>query len=83
MFSNSFKREAEHAADRVAIRNGFRDEIIATKKFILETSYPVLASINVYMHLTWKGKIFFQEKTWDSNKTYMRIPIMQINTWAQ
>lgn len=36
VFSNNFKREAEHAADRVAIRNGFRDEIIATKKFILE-----------------------------------------------
>ncbi len=36
MLSEKFKREAEHAADRIAIRHGFRQEIIATKKFILE-----------------------------------------------
>ncbi|WP_223252689.1 hypothetical protein [Owenweeksia hongkongensis] len=36
VFSNKFKTNAEHAADYVAIRHGFRDEIIATKRFILE-----------------------------------------------
>ena len=36
MLSEKFKREAEHAADRVAIQHGFREEIIATKRFILE-----------------------------------------------
>lgn len=36
VFSKKFKTEAEHAADYVAIRHGFRDEIIATKRFILE-----------------------------------------------
>lgn len=36
VFSQDFKKEAEHAADRIAIQNGFRDEIISTKKFILE-----------------------------------------------
>lgn len=36
LLSEKFKREAEHAADRIAIRHGFRQEIIATKKFILE-----------------------------------------------
>lgn len=34
-FSSRFRREAEHAADRIAIQHGFRQEIIATKKFIL------------------------------------------------
>ncbi|PTM05859.1 MAG: hypothetical protein DA405_02050 [Bacteroidetes bacterium] len=36
VFLKSFKKEAEHAADYIAIRHGFRSEIIATKRFILE-----------------------------------------------
>ena len=36
VFSENFKKEAEHAADYIAIRHGFRSEIIATKRFILE-----------------------------------------------
>lgn len=36
VFSESFKKEAEHAADYIAIDHGFREEIIATKRFILE-----------------------------------------------
>ncbi|MCA1751511.1 MAG: hypothetical protein LC670_06900 [Flavobacteriales bacterium] len=34
--SKRFKRQAEHAADMIAIEHGFHDEIIATKRFILE-----------------------------------------------
>jgi hypothetical protein len=36
LVSHRFKTEAEHAADYIAIRNGFRDEIIATKRYILD-----------------------------------------------
>ncbi len=36
VFSEKFKKEAEHAADRIAMENGFRDQIIITKRFILE-----------------------------------------------
>lgn len=35
LISEKFKIEVEHTADYIAIRNGFRDEIIATKNFIL------------------------------------------------
>lgn len=34
--SGKFKRRAEHAADQIAIDHGFHNEIIATKRFILE-----------------------------------------------
>ncbi len=34
--SPRFKQRAEHAADRVAIDHGFHDELIATKRFILD-----------------------------------------------
>lgn len=34
--SHRFKRQAEHAADLIAVQHGFREEIIATKNFILE-----------------------------------------------
>lgn len=33
---DDFKKEVEHKADYIAIQNGFREEIIATKKFLLE-----------------------------------------------
>lgn len=36
LLSDSFKRKVEHQADYIAIRNGFRAEIIAAKRFILE-----------------------------------------------
>lgn len=35
VFSNSFKIKAEHEADYIAIKRGFRDEIIATKEWVL------------------------------------------------
>ena len=35
LISENFKIKVEHAADYIAIENGFRDEIIATKNFIL------------------------------------------------
>lgn len=34
--NGEFKREVEHSADFVAIANGFHEEIIAAKKFILD-----------------------------------------------
>jgi hypothetical protein len=34
--NRSFMREAEHSADYVAIANGFHNEIIAAKKYILD-----------------------------------------------
>lgn len=36
LFSEEFRKKAEHKADYIAIDHGFHDEIIATKKFILE-----------------------------------------------
>jgi len=36
LVSGNFKVKVEHAADYIAISHGFRDEIIATKRFILE-----------------------------------------------
>jgi len=34
-FSERFKKTVEHAADYIAIANGFQDEVLATKQFIL------------------------------------------------
>lgn len=34
--SRNFKREAEHQADLIAVNHGFQQEIIATKRFILD-----------------------------------------------
>lgn len=36
MFSDSFKKDAEHAADRIAMENGFKEHILITKRYILE-----------------------------------------------
>jgi len=36
LLSDSFRMKSEHVADQYAIRYGFHDEIIATKRFILE-----------------------------------------------
>ncbi|MTI21699.1 hypothetical protein E1176_11765 [Fulvivirga sp. RKSG066] len=36
LISPKFRREAEHAADYIAIDHGFKNEILATKRFILE-----------------------------------------------
>jgi len=36
VFSRSFRLEAEHMADKIAIEKGFIDQILATKKFILD-----------------------------------------------
>lgn len=36
LISGSFKTKKEHAADQIAISHGFRKELIATKRFILE-----------------------------------------------
>lgn len=35
IFSKSFKIKAEHEADYIAIQRGFRDEVIATKEWVL------------------------------------------------
>ena len=35
IFSESFKRQCEHTADRIAVEHGFMKEIILTKEFIL------------------------------------------------
>jgi hypothetical protein len=37
--SDDYKREREHDADSIAIRNGFKQEIIATKKYLLENDF--------------------------------------------
>lgn len=39
LISDKFKREREHEADSIAIRHGFRSEIIATKRYILENDF--------------------------------------------
>jgi len=38
-FSNEYKREREHEADSIAIRLGFRKEIIVAKKYLLENDF--------------------------------------------
>ncbi len=35
-FSDDFKKDVEHQADSIAIEHGFHEEIIATKRFLLE-----------------------------------------------
>jgi hypothetical protein len=37
--SDDYKREREHEADSIAIRNGFKQEIIATKNYLLENDF--------------------------------------------
>lgn len=37
--SDKYKREREHEADSIAIRHGFRKEIIEAKKFLLENEF--------------------------------------------
>lgn len=39
LISDKFKREREHEADSIAIRHGFRSEIISTKRYILENDF--------------------------------------------
>lgn len=39
LVSDKFKREREHEADSIAIRHGFKQEIIAAKKYILENDF--------------------------------------------
>lgn len=36
LFSRSFRLEAEHRADKIAIEKGFLDQILITKKYILD-----------------------------------------------
>ncbi|MEB2774167.1 hypothetical protein SYJ56_02555 [Algoriphagus sp. D3-2-R+10] len=37
--SDQYKREREHEADSIAIRHGFKDEIIVAKKYLLENDF--------------------------------------------
>lgn len=37
--SDEYKRDREHEADSIAIRHGFKKEIIATKKYLLENDF--------------------------------------------
>jgi len=39
VFSDRFKKKAEHVADHIAIQNGFYEEILATKRFLLENDF--------------------------------------------
>jgi|SRR5690554_730211 len=39
IFSKEFKRRVEHDADSIAVANGFAEEILATKRFILENEF--------------------------------------------
>lgn len=39
VLSDKFKREREHDADSIAIRHGFRNDVIAAKKYILENDF--------------------------------------------
>ena len=39
VLSDKFKREREHEADSIAIRHGFRTDVIAAKKYILENDF--------------------------------------------
>ncbi|PZX54971.1 M48 family metalloprotease [Algoriphagus chordae] len=38
-FSDQYKRDREHEADSIAIRHGFRGDVIAAKKYILENDF--------------------------------------------
>lgn len=37
--SDEYKRQREHEADSIAIRHGFREDIIATKKYLMESDF--------------------------------------------
>ncbi|WP_057936377.1 M48 family metalloprotease [Algoriphagus resistens] len=37
--SDKYKRGREHEADSIAIRHGFREDIIATKKYLMESDF--------------------------------------------
>ncbi len=37
--SDHYKREREHEADSIAIRHGFREDVIATKKYLMESEF--------------------------------------------
>ncbi|WP_439487297.1 hypothetical protein [Algoriphagus sp.] len=37
--SDRYKRDREHTADSIAIRHGFRDEIVTTKKYLMENDF--------------------------------------------
>ena len=39
VLSEKYKREREHEADSIAIRHGFRTDVIAAKKYILENDF--------------------------------------------
>ncbi|TXD79863.1 M48 family metalloprotease [Algoriphagus ratkowskyi] len=39
IFSDKYKREREHEADSIAIRHGFRSDIIVAKKYLLENEF--------------------------------------------
>lgn len=39
IFSDQYKREREHEADSVAIRHGFRSDVIVAKKYLLENEF--------------------------------------------
>jgi len=39
VLSDDYKREREHEADSIAIRHGFRTDVIAAKKYILENDF--------------------------------------------
>ncbi|RAI91413.1 hypothetical protein [Algoriphagus yeomjeoni] len=39
VLSDKYKREREHEADSIAIRHGFRKDVIAAKKYILENDF--------------------------------------------
>lgn len=66
LVSSRFKRQAEHAADHIAIQNGFKNEILKTKRFILE---------NDLLTENYKAKIrkyymsIEEVETWDHNAT--------------
>lgn len=48
LISDTFKRKAEHAADYIAIAHGFKEEILASKHYLLE---------NELVNETYKAKI--------------------------
>jgi hypothetical protein len=39
LFYPKFKRKVEHAADYIAIEKGFKSEILASKRFLLESGF--------------------------------------------
>ncbi len=39
MWFDDFKRKVEHAADQIAIKYGFKEEILASKRFLMESEF--------------------------------------------